>query len=108
MTQGELALWSGRRAPQQAEAVRQPIPDLDRAHGGHAGRRQLDPERQAVDGLADLGHRRRVRRILDLEVGSDGTGPIDEQGDGVGRDPAVHGERAHRHDHLTGEAERLA
>ena len=57
VAQRELPLRPRRRPLQQPEAIGEPVPYLDRAHRGHARRRQLDAEREPVEGRADLGHR---------------------------------------------------
>ncbi len=71
----ELTLWTRCAAPQQTEPVGEPVPDLDRAHRRHPGRREFDAERQPVDGLADLRHRCRGCGVRELEVVAGPRGP---------------------------------
>ena len=108
MAQRELTLWTRCAALQQAEPVGEPVPDLDRTHRRHARRRQFDAERQPVDRLADLRHRRRGLRVLELEVVAGRTGPLDEQGDGIGGHAAFGRQRRHGGDRLAGHADGFA
>ena len=108
VAQRELTLRTRRAALQQAEPVGEPVPDLDRTHRRHAGRGQLDAERQPVDGLADLRHRRRGLRVLELEVAAGRAGPLDEQGDGIGGHAALGRQRRHDGDRLARHADGLA
>ena len=48
------------RPLQQPEPIRESVAHLDRAHGRHARRRQLDAEGEPVEVRADLGHRSRL------------------------------------------------
>ena len=93
MAERELAFRPRRRPLQQPEPIGEPVPDLDRAHGRHPRRGQLDAEREPVEGLADLGHRVGGLRLAEPEVGPDGAGPVDEQRDGIGGHAAVERER---------------
>ena len=69
-------------AGQQAEAVVEPRGDLLDGERPHARGGQLDRQRDAVQPLADLGHRRRVR-IRQGEVGLHRGGPVDEEPHGL-------------------------
>ena len=99
MAERELSFGVRRRTLQQPEPIGQSVPDLDGAHGRHARGRQLDPEREPVEGLADLGDRGGGLVLVESEVGTDGPRPLDEQRDGIGRHASFHGKRrdgAHR------------
>ena len=108
MAQGELARRPRCRSLQEPEPVGETVVDLDRAHRRHAGRRQLDPERQAVERLADLGHRVGGLRFPQAEVGSDGARPVDEEGHGVGGRSAVQRQRRHDDGRFAVDAQDLA
>ncbi len=84
MAERELTFGRLGRALQQPEPVGEAIPDLERAHRGHPRRGQLDAEREAVERLADLGHRGGGLRFAEAEVGPHRACPVDEEGDGVG------------------------
>ena len=103
----ELAFGSRRAGLQQAEAVGEAVADLERAHRGHARRRQLDAERQPVDGGADLGDRGCGRLVGDPELGPHRAGSVDEERDRVGRHATVATERRDREVVLAGDTERL-
>ena len=63
MAERELSFRPGYRPLQQAESFGESIPDFDSAHGCHSGGGQFDAQREPVQGLADLGHRRRGSRL---------------------------------------------
>ena len=79
MEQGLLTLGLRSRTSQQPKASTKPVPYLDGAHGGHPRRCELDPERQPVEGLADLGNRRCSFRVPQAEHRANGPGALDEQ-----------------------------
>ena len=108
MAERELSLRPRRRPLQQPEPIGEPIPDLDRAHRRHPRRGQLDPEREPVEGLADLGHRGGGLRLREPEVGPDGPRPVDEQRDGVGGHATVQRERRDGEHRLAVDREGLA
>ncbi len=108
VAQCELTLRARRVALQQAEPVGESIPDLHRAHRRHPCRGQLDAQWQSVDGLADLSHRGRGRRILELEVRTDRSSPVDEELSCVGGHASVERQRRHRRDRFGRHPERLA
>ena len=95
LAERELAFRTLARSLQQPEPIGEAIPDLDGAHRGHARRGQLDAEREPVERLADLGHRRGGGLIAEAEVGPHRARPVDEEGDGIGglRRPRRRGER---------------
>jgi hypothetical protein len=107
VTEGEVSFRRGRRALQQAEPIREPVPHLDRAHGGHTRGRQLDAERKAVEVRADLGHRVRGLDLAQAEVGTDGAGALDEQGDRVGDRASLQRQRHHCERHFAVDREGL-
>ena len=79
-----LPVWRGFWSLQQTESVGESIPDVPRAHRGHPRRRQLDPQRQCVEHVADLDHRGGCAGILEPELRPDGARPVDEQRDRIG------------------------
>ncbi len=108
VAQRELTLRTRCAALQQAEPVGESVPDLDRTHRSHACRREFDAERQPVDRLADLRHRRRGLRVLELEVVAGRAGPFDEEGDGIGGHAALGRQRRYGGDRLARNADGLA
>ena len=88
----ELTFRARCRPLQEPVPIGESVPDLHRAHGGHAGSGQLDPQREPVQGLADLGHRGGGVRLREAEVRSHGSGSIDEQRRGIGGHSAVQGQ----------------
>ncbi len=96
-------LWSG----QQPEPVAEPVSHLDRAHGRHPRRGQLDPEGEPVERRADVDHGVRSLLVEDPEPGPYRTSPLDEQGHRVGRH-AVDGQRRHAQQCLARRAQVLA
>ncbi len=67
---------------QQAQLPLQALEDLLGREELHAGGRQLDRERHAVEPGADAGHGRRVL-VGDVEVRANGDGAGDEEADGL-------------------------
>ena len=63
--EGRLAIRPALGARQQPHPVGEPVTHLGRAHRRHPGRRQLDAQRQTVERLADLDHRRRGLLVMD-------------------------------------------
>ena len=108
MAERELAFRPRRRPLQQPESIGESIPHLDRAHGRHPRGGQLDPQRESVEGLADLGHRGGGLRLAEPEVGPDGSGPVDEQRDGIGGHAPLQRERCHGEHRLAVHPEGLA
>ena len=104
----EVSLRPGRRSPQQSEAIGEPVPYLDRAHGGHARRGQLDSQREPVECLADLGHRGGGVALSQPEVGTHSARSVHEQRDGIGGLASLQRERWHGEHRLAVEHERLA
>ncbi len=81
VAQGPLPRRGVARAPrQQGQAVRQPGQQGRRSEHLGAGRRQLDRQRQAVEGTADPGDRRRVLGG-EGKARTDGPGALHEEGD---------------------------
>ena len=77
----------GRAGPRAARAI------AAGESSAHAGRRELDRERQPVEAAHDLGDVRRVV-VGEREVRPDGPRPLDEQLDGLGsRRSSSHGPR---------------
>ena len=103
-----LALRPKFRSPQQSEAILESIPDLDRTHGSHPSRGQLDPQGEPIEGLADLGHCGGALRVVQPEARTSGAGPLDEQLDGIGCDAALERQRRDRLQRLAGDPQVLA
>ena len=108
MAERELSFRPRCRPLQQPESIGESIPDLDRAHRRHSGGGQLDAQREPVEGLADLGHRGGGLRLREPEVGPDGSGPVDEQRDGVGGHAPRQSQRCHGEHRLPVDREGLA
>ena len=108
VAEGELSFRARRRPLQQPEAIGESVANLDRTHGRHARGRQLDSQRQPVEGLADLGHRGGGLLFPEPEVGTDGPRSLDEERDGIGGLASFDGERRDGEHHLAVERERLA
>ncbi len=66
------------RAPEQLEPASEPITQRFRREQPQAGRSELDRERQAVEPTADVADRGRVV-VVELKVGTDCPGSIDEE-----------------------------
>ena len=70
-------------ALEQAEAVAEPVADVDDAHAGHPRRGELDAQREPVEHATDLEHRRHGgRMIVEREVRTDAPRPLGEEGHG--------------------------
>ena len=95
MAERVLSFRPRLRGLQQPEAVREPTPDLDSAHGRHPRRGQFDPQWEAVEGSTDLGHGDRGLGLPEAEVGPHDAGAVHEQRDGIGGDTPVQRQRRH-------------
>ena len=106
--QGLLALGPAVRSLQQPEAIAEAVPHLDRAHGGHARRGQLDPQRESVEGRADLCDRGGGLRVVQPEAGAGRAGALHEQRDRIGRDATLERQWRDRQQRLAGHPQVLA
>ncbi len=104
----ELTLGRLGRALQQSESVGKAIPDLGRAHRGHARRGQFDAQRETVERLADLGHRGGRHRLAEAEVGPHRACPVDEEGHSIGGLTALDRQGSDRERRFAVEPEDLA